>query len=261
MLAIQFLTIIPVWVRGEVTERQVGQSAIFFPLVGALQGLLAFFAVFALFQVFDAELLAGIIVLLLILINGAFHLDGLADTFDGIAVKSSGDRETDRVKRLTVMKDGSTGAIGVTAIVLAILLKYLFIRSVILTYYPVHVAYILFLMPLFSKWAMVPALLHGRPARQEGLGKIFITETGLSTLLLSSFLLVLIFFAATQPLSFLTLWDGIRFLLLTGLSLYAFGLAWSRFCGWRFGGHTGDTLGALGEMADILFLGIASMWL
>ena len=67
--------------------------------------------------------------MILIVSNGGFHLDGLADTFDALSVKSSGDHAADRERRLRVMKDSTTGAIGVIAIVMTMLLKFLFLNN------------------------------------------------------------------------------------------------------------------------------------
>jgi adenosylcobinamide-GDP ribazoletransferase len=259
LLAIQFLTIIPVRIRGTISERQIGGSGVFFPLVGVLQGLVASLGVLVLIKVFPPEVVSGLVMLLLIATNGGFHLDGLADTFDALAVKSTGDSLRDRQKRLSVMKDSATGAIGVTAIVMAILLKYLLINSLFQKHNPEGAAYLLFLMPVFSKWAMIPVMAHGRPARDGGLGKMFIDGTGLRAVILSSLLLVAIYFAATIPSGFLTVSSTARLLCLSGLLLYAVGFLWSFFCGRKFGGLTGDTTGAAAEVADLLFLAVAAL--
>ncbi len=128
LLAVQFLTIIPVSVKGEVTQADVARSAAFFPLAGALQGVIAALAALIALRLFPPTITGGLVLCVLTVVNGGFHLDALADTFDAIAVKSTGDGAQDRQKRLSVMKDSATGAIGVTAIVMALLLKYLFIR-------------------------------------------------------------------------------------------------------------------------------------
>ena len=260
LLAIQFLTIIPVRLRGEVTERQVSNSGVFFPVAGALQGLVVSFGAFVLVRILPVDLVSGLAVLLLIGTNGGFHLDGLADTFDALAVKSVGDNAVDRQKRLSVMKDSATGAIGVTAIVLAVVLKYLLIASLFGKYDAKGTAYLLFLMPVFSKWAMIPVMAHSSPARDGGLGKMFVDGTGPRSILISSFLLLAIyavvaFFAGLQSFP-----AAIGFLCLSVLSLYAFGLLWVCLCRRKFGGLTGDTAGAVGEICDLWFLSIALLF-
>lgn len=259
LLAIQFLTIIPVPSKREVTEEEVARAAAFFPLVGALNGLFAGFAALLLVPVFSARIASGLVLLLLTAVNGGFHLDGLADTFDAIAVKSTGDRSMDRQKRLSVMKESTTGAIGVVAIAMTVLLKYLFISALFEGCQLRQAAYLLFLTAVYSKWAMVAALFHGKAARAEGLGRIFIEGTG-AAVFLSSLLLLAIISLVAARLSPSPSGTDLGFMLLAGLSLYALSLLWTFFCGRRFGGLTGDTAGALAEMADVLFLAIAFLW-
>ncbi len=257
LLAIQFLTIIPIRLKGEITERQVSSSGAFFPLAGAFQGLVASLGAMVLAPVFPIEVVCGLALLLLIGTNGGFHLDGLADTFDALGVKSSGDDEADRQKRLSVMKDSATGAIGVTAIVMAVLLKYLLIASLFEKYEPKSAAYLLFLMPVFSRWAMIPVMAHGRPAREGGLGKMFVDGTGPKTVIFASLLLLTIYALAALLMRVHGISGVVGFACLSGLSLYAFGLLWLRLCRRKFGGLTGDTVGAVGEICDLWFLVIA----
>jgi adenosylcobinamide-GDP ribazoletransferase len=260
LLAIQFLTIIPVRIRGEVGERQVGRSSLFFPLVGVIQGAVVATAVYLLSGAFTHGLLSGTVVLLLIALNGGFHMDGLADTFDAMAVKASGDPVRDREKRLAVMKDSTTGAIGVTAVVMAILLKYLLVASLFERCSTTTTVELLFLLPLFSKWTMVPVMAHGKPARKEGLGKIFVERTGAAETVGATLLAVIVFLASVSLTPTITVAASLAFAAVCGLILYAFAMIWARFCTGRFGGLTGDTAGAAGEMADIIFLVTGFLW-
>ncbi|MGO9611915.1 MAG: adenosylcobinamide-GDP ribazoletransferase [Dissulfurispiraceae bacterium] len=262
LLAFQFLTIIPVKVSGEMSENLIARSSVFFPLVGAFQGLLVVFAATWLMKPLPSDIVSGLIICALIISNGGFHLDGLADTFDAIAVKSTGDQATDREKRLAVMKDSATGAIGVTAIVLTILMKVLLINNV-LTHMPLpDASFILFLMPVFSKWIMVPSMYHGISARRNGIGKTFVQNTKLSWVALSSLIVVVLYGIASQIESMTLAGSGyIILLVLLFASLYLFSLMVVRFCRKTFGGLTGDCLGALSELSEILFLMVSYIWL
>lgn len=260
-LAFQFLTIIPVKVRGDVSEKDLSRSAVFFPVVGAFQGLLAVCAALLSIAVFPGEITGGLVIVVLIISNGGFHLDGLADTFDALAVKSSGAEETDREKRLSVMKDSSTGAIGVVAIVLVILLKFLFIKDIIFHASTPVLLSIIFLMPVYSKWTMVPALCHGTSARKEGLGEIFMGSIGVDTVI-SSFLFVTLFYFLAVSLSHSVLkTEAFVLYLLLPVLLYLFSLSTVRFCRRKFGGLTGDNFGAISEISEIFFLMVTSLWL
>ncbi|MBS1112211.1 MAG: cobalamin 5-phosphate synthase [Nitrospirae bacterium] len=143
------------------------------------------------------------------------------------------------------------------AIVFAILLKYLFLNAVLNisldTYYLA-----LFLMPVFSRWAMVTAIFYCKSARQDGLGRIFIKYTKMRE------------FAAAASLTFaislsaLFISDKtsalISFLLILVI-LYIFCISAVRFSNKNFGGMTGDTFGAVSEISEILFLLSVMIWL
>lgn len=261
LLAFQFLTILPIKVTGDVSEKDLSRSAVFFPVVGAFQGLLAACAAALLIVIFPEEIVSGLVIVMLIISNGGFHLDGLADTFDALAVKSSGDREADRLKRLSVMKDSATGAIGVVAIVVVLLLQFLFIKDLFLQAPPAVVLGLLFLMPVYSRWAMVPALCHGTPARKDGLGRVFMDSASIGTIA-ASFLFVAFLSLAVVTVSQSI--PGLKALVLC-LSLivmiYLFSAGAVRFCKERFGGLTGDNFGAISAISEILFLMVTSAWL
>ena len=248
LLAFQFLTIIPVKMMDNISERDMGRSSAFFPLVGAVQGILLAFSSFLLMKVFPIELTNGLIVLILVITTAGLHLDGLADTFDAIASRK------DREKKLAIMKDSGVGPFGVMSIVFVILLKYislnaLFFNSSLATYY-----LSLFLMPVFSRWAMVVAIFHTKSARQEGLGKIFIEHTRGNELLIAT-LLVLILFASAFIISNKALLPPFQLsAFIPALPvLYTFSMISVWFSKKTFGGMTGDTFGAVAEMSELLF--------
>jgi adenosylcobinamide-GDP ribazoletransferase len=213
-------------------------------------------------RIFSPEITAGLIISILIVSNGGFHLDGLADTFDALSVKSTGDRETDIEKRLAVMKDSTTGAIGVVAIVSVIMLKFLFISSLFTNSSVFTVYSILFLMPMFSKWIMVIAMHHGSSARQDGLGRIFLDNVNMNTVVFSS-LLVIVLYILIAELHLLKVYGtGSATLFITLFALlYMFSFMAVKFCNKKFNGLTGDNLGALSEISEILFLMVTTIWL
>jgi adenosylcobinamide-GDP ribazoletransferase len=262
LIAFQFLTIIPVRVNEDISEKEISQSAVYFPVAGAFQGLSAVCTALLSVNFFSPEITSGLVLLTFIVINGGFHLDGLADTFDALAIKSSGDPAADRDKKLGIMKDSTTGAIGVIAIVMAILLKFLFLAD-ILSSSPASACYVfLFLMPVFSKWVMISMMYHGKSARQDGLGKMFIDNITLVKVAFAS--LLLIFFCVAADLLYLRKLFGssaiILYLLLIAV-LYIFSFLSTKFFEKRFGGLTGDTFGAVSEISEILFLMVTSLWL
>ncbi len=244
LLAFQFLTIIPVKEIKEVSEKEMGGASALFPVTGFVQGSLFALSATLFLKVFPGELTNGLLILVMVITSGGLHLDGLADTFDAVASRGG-----EEIKH-AIMKDSTIGPTGVTAIVLVLLLKYLllntlFFKSSLTTYYSS-----LFLMPVFSRWAMVPAIFHGKSARQDGLGRIFIENTGLKEFVTATFLTLLF--------SGITLVAGNKannYQLLAVLpALYLFSLIAVWFSNKNFGGMTGDTFGAVSEISEILFL-------
>jgi len=250
LLAFQFLTIIPLRDTGDVSEKEIGKTTAFFPVVGALQGITLVISSALFLKVFPVEVSNGLILFLMIIINGGLHLDGLADTFDAIASRK------DKDKKLAIMKESAVGPFGVIAIVFAILLKYLFLNAVfnisLDTYY-----LSLFLMPIFSRWAMVTAIFHCKSARPDGLGRMFIEHTKMKEFTMATAITILfsVFLNLIFHLPFFI------FHLLTLLFiLYVFSLIAVRFSNNNFGGMTGDTFGAVSEISEILFLMGMVIW-
>ncbi|MDA8240541.1 MAG: adenosylcobinamide-GDP ribazoletransferase [Nitrospiraceae bacterium] len=262
LLAFQFLTILPFNVSGHISEEEIGHSAVFFPAVGVFQGLLAVATAYISAKFLGGEVAPAVIVLVLSLSNGGFHVDGLADTFDALAIKSVGDRESDIKKRLSAMKDSATGPIGTAAIVFVLLLKFLLVKGLFFGVPRAAFYSFLFLMPIYSRWAMVPPMYHGRSAREDGLGKIF-TDNAVPAVLMFSSLLA---FAISMLVYMVWIrrafaMKGLIVLLFLFALLYLFGVASERYCRRRFGGLTGDIFGAIGELSEIIFLTGVTVWL
>lgn len=116
VLAIQFLTRIPMNKKIDFNKKNIKKSLIFFAPIGLLIG--TFSAVpFLLLYEYSISIAAVLTLLIMIVLTGGLHLDGLSDTCDGFF---SG-QEKDRIEE--IMKDSRIGAFGVIAIVLALVLK------------------------------------------------------------------------------------------------------------------------------------------
>ncbi|MBI5847573.1 MAG: adenosylcobinamide-GDP ribazoletransferase [Nitrospirae bacterium] len=262
LLAIQFLTIIPVKIKGDVSEKDMVDSSIFFPVAGACQGLMITLTAAVMVRFFDAAVVCGLIMLAHIISNGGFDLDGLADTADGLSVKSSGNAASDIEKRLLVMKDSTIGAAGATAIVMSLMLKFLLLNSL---FHLVPLSLFLgavFMMTVFSKWVTVPAMLHCRSARKDGLGRIFIDNIKAGHLIGSTLVLFILFVVSFFSVLQDRFHVGYTFLfVLLVVSQYLLSIAAVQFFRKRLGGMTGDTLGALSEASEIISLMVTYTWL
>jgi adenosylcobinamide-GDP ribazoletransferase len=264
-LAFQFLTIIPIKTTGEVSEKDIADSSIFFPFVGAFQGLILVVLSCLLLKVFSPEITAVLALFTYFLTNGGFHQDGLSDTFDAISVKSSGNQAKDIQKRLAIMKDSTIGPIGVTAIVFSLLLKYLLIKEIL------HISgdacLFLFLMPIYSKWAMISVMYHSKSARSDGIGRIFLEHVGLKRIALSTLLMVFTGLIAVYAWGYCTFslaqwgeYEFILFLLCEIAVIFLFCLFLRHIFTNKFGGLTGDNFGAIHEISEIIFLFVALSW-
>jgi adenosylcobinamide-GDP ribazoletransferase len=245
--AFAFLTIIPLPFpsTGDVDEKDLGGSSAFFPLVGLAQGLSASFAFFLLNKAFSPGVTATLLVTGFVVFSGGLHIDGLSDTFDALASRKN------RKQMLALMKDSCSGPVGTAGVVLVLLLKILLLKDVF--EHTGSAYFCLTMMPVVGKWSMVAALTHGKSARREGLGRIFIEHTGIPQFAVATSLTVLILVLVAG-------WGGMSSkeeLVMSAGVLLAVYLA-GRFLLWffhrRFHGLTGDHIGALNEISEVLFL-------
>jgi adenosylcobinamide-GDP ribazoletransferase len=115
--AIQFLTRLPTPPLSEFEDDLITQSARYFPGVGLLVGALSALVFTLADQLNHSPVSAVLAVATSVLLTGAFHEDGLADTADGLG------GGLDRAKRLSIMKDSRIGTYGACALVLSLALR------------------------------------------------------------------------------------------------------------------------------------------
>ncbi|MDX1540902.1 MAG: adenosylcobinamide-GDP ribazoletransferase, partial [Geminicoccaceae bacterium] len=117
-VAVIFLSRVPVIADRPVTPEDLAASAPFFPLAGAGLGLVSALSYAAALHLgLPAPIAAALAILTLVLLTGALHEDGLADTTDGFGGGSN------RSRRLEIMRDPRVGSFGVLALVLAVVLR------------------------------------------------------------------------------------------------------------------------------------------
>ena len=233
--AFQFLTVVPLFKARRFDNRELAASMAAFPLVGALLG----FAMAALHLAIDFRLPpmfeGALLVALMALLTGAFHLDGVADTADGLGGGYTPERS------LEIMKDSRIGALGAVALMLVLLLKtsgYGYLDG------KIAVA-ALIAVPAAARGAVVSLAYRSTYARPTGgLGSPYTEHLDAATLaaalLFGALFCVPLGLAGGIGFAALLLWMGI-------LRVYF---------NKRLGGITGDVLGFAEETAEIIFLAI-----
>jgi adenosylcobinamide-GDP ribazoletransferase len=165
------------------------------------------------------------------------------------------------------MKDSTIGPIGVIAIVFSLLLKYVLMKETLQIDSYTAKYFIIFLMPIFSKWAMITGMYRAKSARKNGIGRIFLELTTLKQIVFATTFLVLLSFMAAYVFHYFLpswfLWTAASFALFffsEMVSIYLMCLILKRTFTARFGGLTGDNFGAIHEISEVLFLMVAVLW-
>ncbi len=161
LIAIEFLT--PLRLRRVQTydDRTFAEALGWYPFAGLLMGGILVVLDLGLRELLPAGPTAALLVAALALLSGGLHLDGVADTADGMAVQG------DRARRLTVMSEGTIGPAGVMALVLVLLAQWSVLSSL-----PEDTRLAALLVaPVIARWTVVPVGLLFPPARPNGLGR------------------------------------------------------------------------------------------
>ena len=231
-LALQFLTIIPISSSLKFEKKDFGCSLRFFPVVGLSIGcfLCVVWLSFSGVAVFARS---ALLIIASVIINGGLHMDGLADTCDGLYGFHS------REKTLQIMRDSQIGAMGTTAVTCLLIAKFAFIASI-----PNAQIYkILLAMPVLSRWAMTFACCGVLYPRKEGKAKLFIEGVKVKE----------VFITGVSVLAlYIWLWQlkGVMVFLLTLLCVSIF----KEYAQKKIGGMTGDTIGAVNEITEMAML-------
>lgn len=232
--AVRFLTILPVPDGWAGDEKTLARSVPFFPPVGLLVGLMASAFDYAVGLILPPFPTGVLTVFVLICLSGGLHMDGLADTADGFFSARNRD------KMMEIMRDSRIGVMGVLAVVFVVLSKVALLASLPA---PLRGAVIM-LMPLTGRAAIV-LLMSSLPYARPG--------GGLATL----------FAGATVRWHCLWAW-GVIFALagwllqapgiLASLAALVFAAMLVLYNRSKLGGYTGDTLGAICELAETALL-------
>lgn len=256
--ALKFLTIIPIDKEDRIKPDRPGYVVYWFPVVGLCIGVFLSITYLPLYLFFPPLVADALIILVYIAITGALHLDGLADTCDGIW------GGWNREKRLEIMKDSRIGGFGAIGLISLLGLKYVSLLStgdILVTntsLFGISVKYVscyvlpvlvnkcvvLMVMPVVGRWAQVCAAGLSSYARSGlGTGSFIAGNTTRKQVIFVTLFPVCLFWF---------------FYSLSGFVIFAiisiFTLGWIWYIKRKIGGMTGDTLGATNEISELVFL-------
>lgn len=233
IIALQFLTKFRIGQTIEVSTEDLADSMIYFPIVGFLLGCLLVVENFILIHLLPRMVVDVILIISLIYFIGGLHLDGLADCFDAFYAGKN------KQHILSIMKDSYLGSMGTIALICLLGLKWSSLYSIS----PAMKNAALLLMPIMGKWAMVLAAAVSTYARKEGVGKPFADHVNLIHFLKAGImpLLLALLFLKVAGVIFIVLILTISFIII-------------RYVKHKIEGITGDVLGAVNEIVEVMTL-------
>ena len=232
LIALQFLTIFPVKIKSKVMPEDIGRSLVYFPLVGLLIGFFLSLSLFIL-NPLPRLVSAALILTISIIITGGIHLDGFADTCDGLYGANLLER------RLEIMKDSRVGGMGVIGLISLLLVKFTLIVSIPIDF----LGKALIVMLVFSRWSQVLACFLSPYARKEGKGKHFVEGAKEREIFIASLFTLGLFLILIQIKSIILFFMSLLVVLVF--------IKWIRV---KIKGMTGDTVGAVNEIAEVAAL-------
>ncbi len=242
LCAVQFLTRMPVPALKGFEPEWITQSARYFPVVGQLVGAISALALMLAAPIWSGAVPVALALTVGILVTGAFHEDGLADTADGLG----GGR--DKAHRLAIMKDSRIGTYGALALLLALALKV----AALSTLPPLTAAFVLIAGHGAARAAAVTvmALLPYAGDAEAAKYKPVPHGVGALSCIVGSIFVAWPFIAFTFP-------NALAALVVGGLFAFIMALTSRRL----IGGITGDVLGAVEQVFEIgFFLAVAAHW-
>ncbi len=233
ILAWEFLTIIPLTRNRDVRPEELAASMAYFPLVGLILGIILSISNIGFLKILPSSVVDAMLIAELIILTRGLHIDGFVDTIDGLA----GGKTKEDI--LHIMRDHRVGALGVVGVIMLIMIKYLSLNSVPFA----SKNLIMITMPMMSRWLQVVFTNMYSYARQDGMGKAFVEGVRGRQAWIATIFTALV-------LIFLFKFNAILIMGLMAIVTYLIGLYFKKI----LGGITGDVIGALSEVNEVMFL-------
>ena len=232
LIALQFLTTLPVKIERKIKEEEYGRSLGWFPAAGITIGIVLV-SVSYIFGFLPSLALAAVILAASVLITGGIHLDGFADTCDSLAGFTTKERD------LEIMRDSRVSAMGAIGILTLLPLTLSLLAGI-----PKDGLWkALIVMPAFARWSQALACYSSKYARADGKAKYFIEHAGRREVITGAIVTLILALLLMNV-------EGVGIFLISFFLILLF----ITFINRKFGGMTGDTIGAVNEIAEVLVL-------
>ena len=243
VLLIQFMTRIYIPLKVEYSEEKLAKGIKYFPLVGYFIGLIIFVIANILNKYIDNKYLISLLIILLELkLVGLIHVDGLADSFDGLF------SYRDKDKILEIMKDSRVGTNGVVILIFYYLAKLILIAEIISR----GDVRCLIVYPIIARMSTSVNAGFGIYARNNGMSTGIIgmnkVKDGIFSIILTLLLTILVYYNSGMLKGIVMLMTGILFIFYFRQVVYK-----------KIDGITGDTMGASLEMTGLVVLLIGAI--
>lgn len=248
--ALGLFTVLPVPPVADIDRRLAGRAMAAFPWVGLLVGSLAGAVLWGVAVLGAGGLLGAALALAVVaLLTGALHLDGLADTADGLGSRKPAP------EALSIMRKSDIGPMGVAALVLALLVDGAALSSLAETG-GAAAAGALAVGAMLGRAVVTLATVQTASARQTGFGALFVGSTARLT-------------AVCTGAAVLVVSAGVGWLVngVGGAAMFAgaaiaaggIGSLWGAHVRRRLAGMTGDVFGSIVEVGQASFLVLAAL--
>lgn len=247
ILMMQFMTSIPINVAVRAEKEDFGKGLMAAPFVGLVIGAFLAVGYFVFSPLFPSNVTAVFTMAIYILLTGGIHIDGLGDTADGLF--SNRPKE----KILEIMKDSRVGTNAVLAVLLVVLLDTSLISAL-----DDKAVFVLFLMPVAGR---VGSLIASGTSRYAGIsdgpGRWCVECCGKKEVIrgLINYIFIFLLCAVCAGIGCISQNIGDILAVITAGIIPPFSaFILARILGKRLGGVTGDILGAVCELNQVIFL-------
>jgi adenosylcobinamide-GDP ribazoletransferase len=237
--AVHFLTIVTVSKGHEPEEGSLAKSMIYFPLIGFLIGVLLVYLDKVMMLIALPQTIANVLLVAVsVLVTRAIHIDGFADTLDGLM------GGYDRSSRLSIMRDSRLGTAGAIGIFFVLAIKYVSLNNL----FESEKVAALLTAPMLARWSQALMVFKAGYGRDEGMGKAFVGHLRASSLAAASAFAIGLSAFVVVRLDVLSV--VLIFSLVGGVVFLTFLGRW--YLVRKLGGVTGDAIGAMSELNEVL---------